>query len=506
MIRRRVVLLLCLATVWPVTGRAEIERVTVDHDYVRDLAEALAGRAYSRRRMNELPEFFRRMRYDDYRRIRFIPENALWATEGLPFRVQFFHPGWLHQTPVRMNEFSPTHAQRLPFVRAFFDYQDLAAPARIPPSLDYAGWRLLSPFQQQDRWDEVISYLGASYFRALGRGQRYGMSARGLALNAGGPETEEFPDFVEFWLGKPAADARSLTVHALLDSPSVAGAYTFVVTPGDETVVETRATLFFRRPVANVGLAPLTSMFWFGENSELRFGDFRPEVHDSDGLLVATDTTARLWRPLVNPAAVRHTDFAAAALHGFGLLQRDRAFRSYEDTEARYDLRPGVWVEPVGAWPEGRVRLVELPTATEFADNIVASWAVTTPPAPGVPLEFSYRLRWTGAPAFGGPVGHVVATRQTVQLDRPGRTRFVIDFESEELAALPVDAPVTGEIVASADTRVSDVRAFRNEVEGNWRLSVVLEAPPGANPQELRARLVVAGSPITETWNTTWLP
>ncbi len=499
------VLLLLLLTMALASAGAEVERREINHAYVQAAAEKLAGETYKARRV-EWPPFLRDLSYDDYQRIRFKPEDSLWRKDGLPFRVEFFHPGGLQQTPVILHEFTHDYEQRIPFVRTYYDYQDLKVPGRLPGSLEYAGFRVLRPWKPGGRWDEIVSFLGTNYFRALAADQRYGMSARGIAIDSGGPGGEEFPEFVEFWLGKPAAGDRSLTFHGLLDGPSVTGAYTFTITPGTETVVDVHATCFFRKRVANLGLAPLTSMFWFGENSATRFGDFRGEVHDSDGLLVAPDGDTRLWRPLSNPRAVRWTDFPATVTGGFGLMQRDRDYGSYEDAEARYERRPSVWVEPLGPWPEGRVRLVELPTNNEYADNVVAYWSPLVSPEPGQSLDFSYRLHWTNAPVFGGPPGWVDSTRQTVEAGRPKRTKFVVDFESAGLAALAEDAPVAVDVTVPPHVAVLEKRAFRNHANGSWRTVVLLDAPEVSAPVEIRTRLALDGKPITETWVDEWQP
>src|SRR5205085_6387853 len=155
-----------------------------------------------------------------------------------------------------------------------------------------------------------------------------------------------------------------VTVYALLESQRATGAYRFDIVPGAETVVRVQARLYLRAAatqVATLGIAPLTSMFFSGENQPRR-GDFRPEVHDSDGLQVATGDGEWLWRPLQNPARMTVTSFAVRELRGFGLMQRDRTFSSYEDTEARYERRPSAWVRPLSDWGPGRVELVQLPT------------------------------------------------------------------------------------------------------------------------------------------------
>ncbi len=483
---------------------AEVVRLEINRAYIEQEAKKIADAPFKQRRA-DLPDFLRDMSYDDYQRIRFIPERSLWRGDSLPFQVQFFHLGGLHRTPVGMQEFTGTHVQAIPFVRTFFDYQNLPFVARLPASLEYAGMRVMHETPKPNAWEEVISFLGASYFRSLGKNQVHGASARGIAINTGSLNAaEEFPDFVMFWLGKPERGATSLTIHALLDGPSVTGAYTFLVTPGDDTLVEVRAKLFFRQAVDQLLLAPLTSMYWFGENSGTRHGDYRSEVHDSDGLLVGPEGEVRLWRPLTNPEKSRSTDFPAAAPVGFGLLQRDRDYRNYQDAIAHYQRRPSVWVEPIGRWPEGRVRLVEIPTKNEYVDNIVAGWSPLKPSAAGDTLEFAYRLRWTGAPLFGGPRGWVNATRETVAVDKPKRSMFVIDFGSPDLEKIPESAAVTGEVALPARVKKVFQQVVRVPETGAWRYTFLLDGIEVEGLHELRARLLLEGKPLTETWVGAW--
>jgi periplasmic glucans biosynthesis protein len=498
-------LAVALMVLAPAATTSAVERIVIDHDFVRRLAAEKAAKPHAEPR-TDLPEFFARMNYDDYRRIRFVPEQGLWAAENLPFQVHFFHPGYLYQRTVRLHEFTGTHAQAIPFNAKSFDYQNLNVPLFSRWGLNYAGFRVLHPLNHPAKWDELISFLGASYFRALGRGQLYGISARGLSVNAGGPGREEFPVFTEFWLGKPSADASEIVVHALMESASLTGAYTFTVQPGGTTVVEVRATLFFRRATPLVGLAPMSSMFWFGEGSSSRFGDFRPEVHDSDGLLIAIDAQTRWWRPLNNPATLALSDFETSTLAGFGLLQRDRDFRNYEDFEARYERRPSLWVEPIGDWPRGRVRLIEIPARDEYHDNIAVFWTPSEPFPAGEPVELAWRLRWTFAPTFGGPPGWVRATRQTYDYGRPGRTKFVIDFDHVSLAAIPREATLAPEIELLGPGRLEHQQVFFNEIDGSRRLILVLASEPGARPLEVRARLLHEERPVTETWVSQWMP
>lgn len=483
-----------------------LERIAVDHSYVAAAAQKRAASPYQKGN-REVPRFFRELNYDAYRRITFQPDTSLWRDDtGLQFQLQFYHPGYLFAQMVKLNEFTETHSQPIPFSRNFFDYHDISIPLVSRWGLDFAGFRLLHPLNAADRWDEVISFLGASYHRALAKNQAYGVSARGIAINAGGPGDEEFPAFVEFWIRKPEPNATTVTIHALLDGPSVAGAFTYVVTPGADTVVETKATLFFRKAITTTGFIPLSSMFWFGENSPTRHGDFRPEVHDSDGLLIATDSQNRLWRPLNNPSNLMLTDFEAPNFAGFGLLQRDRSFRTYEDLEAHYQRRPGVWIEPIGKFPEGKVRLIETPTKDEFQDNVSVVWMPKEAIAPGKPFEIAWREHWTFAPVFGGPRGWVAATRQTVQDGAADRTKFVIDYDPSSLADITANTNLVPEVKVTNGGKVLSSQLVYKQADGARRLIVALQAPVGGGAVEIQARLMLDGRPVTETWITRWQP
>jgi periplasmic glucans biosynthesis protein len=440
--------------------------------------------------------------YDRYRDIRFRPDRAIWRAEGLPFDLMFFHRAQSNPR-VRMNEIVASDARHLPYDSADFDFGKNTLSPETWGELDYAGLRVHYHLNGPEYKDELIVFLGASYFRALAAGARYGLSARGLAVDTVGGQGEEFPYFPEFWIVKPASDARTLRMLALLDSPRVNGAYQFDVTPGDETVVEVRARLYLRAPVATLGVAPLTSMYHFGENQPHRL-DFRPEVHDSDGLMVATGDGEWLWRPLVNPSQTLTTSFSMRELGGFGLMQRDRSFTSYEDPEARYDLRPSAWVEPVGTWGAGRVELVQLHTPNETNDNVVAYWVPETLPAPGEPLDFVYRLHWQGARVAQQPPGGWVTQSRVGRGYREladDEHQFMVDFMGGALAALPPSTPIKAVVSAPTNGEILETNAYHVEATGAWRMMVHVKQLDATKPVELRAYLQNGEDVLTETWS-----
>lgn len=498
------------------------ESAEVNLEYVAQRALERARTPFRSPKL-ELPKVLRQdnLDYDKYREIRFRRDRALWAADKLPFRVEFFHPGYLYQEPVHVNEFTLTHTQPIRFVQDFFDYGKLNIANQIPAKTGYAGFRVLYPLNQPEQLDELGAFLGASYFRLLGKHQRYGQSARGLALDSGeGDRPEEFPIFTDWWLGKPHADDSELRLYAILDSVSCAGAYEFFIKPGDTTTASIRAVLFFRetnnvlavdknrKPIKTIGLAPLTSMFWFGKNTERKFDDYRTEVHDSDGLLVNMGNGEVFFRPLDNPPAMRHQIFSAPNIKGFGLLQRERNFSAYQDMFNLYHQVPSVWVEPQGNWGDGDLHVLELNTSYEGLDNIVAFWDPKKKPAPLQPFRFGYTLHWqSGEADVKRSPDRIVSTRTGVDTQFQGARKFVIDFDGPKFDALTETNPPVAIVSCSAGAHIADQFVVRNTFLGTWR--VILKMVPKVGSREnvdLRCTLQSGTNVIGETWVYQWSP
>jgi glucans biosynthesis protein len=457
-------------------------------------------------RSTKLPDSITKLSYDQYRDIRYRPDHALWRNQAL-FEVQFFHRGFAFSRQVNINEVgSDGMAHPINYDPAQFDFGTNPPPQNLPTDLGFAGFRVHYPLQRPDYKDELIVFLGASYFRVLGRDQSYGASARGLAINVATSGGEEFPYFSDFWLVKPQPQQRTLTIYAVLDSPSLTGAYHFEVRPGDTTDVEVTGTLYARRAVDKLGLAPLTSMFLYGKNHSRGNDDYRPEVHDSDGLLEQTGNGEWLWRPLDNPHALRVSSFSDEHPRGFGLSQRDRNFEDYQDEEAHYQQRPSYWVAPLADWGKGAVELVEIPTEEEIHDNIVAYWVPATPIVPHRPFTFSYLLSAYGQAPLWPPGGRAIATRLAKYSNKPGDNsqRFLIDFSGGDLGSLEGSQPVLAQI-SSHNADVSDVHVQRLVENGDWRVTFRL-APKGNQGVDLRCYLTLYGEALTETWSYLWTP
>jgi glucans biosynthesis protein len=496
---------LLLALTWLPAGRAP---AAFDLDVVAERARQLAAEPW-REPKGIVPDWLLKMSYDQWRDIRFRPEVALWRDRRLPFQVQFFHPGLLYNRTVKMNVVEGDRVRRLSFSPSQFDYGKNDFASRVPQDLGYAGFRIHHPIKTRDYYDEVIVFLGASYLRGLGRNEAFGLSARGLAIDTAESWGEEFPYFTEFWLVAPRPNAREMTVYALLDSPRIAGAYRFVVEPGEQTVTKVEVRLFARKEVRKLGLAPLTSMFFHGENTARWFEDFRPEAHDSDGLLLHLRTGEWLWRPLDNPRTLNVSSFQMDDPEGFGLLQRDRDFEHYQDLETRAEHRASAWIVPRGRWGPGRLELVEIPTGSDTNDNVVAYWVPEKAPKPGEPTTFAYALHWYGDDPAWPPGGRAVATRRDAGTAKDKDVhRFVVDFAGKKLNAIGADRVLRGVVTVvggEAAGELVEQHVVKNPVTGGWRLTFQVR-PKKREPLELRAYLDQGGDALTETWSYVILP
>lgn len=466
---------------------------------------------------DDRPSALQALSWDEYNAIRFRPDRALWAGTDLTFQVQFFHLGIFYNRAVGIHEVVDGVARPIGYDPAMFDFGPVRLEPPLPPELGLAGLRVHfhTNFAQ-----DVAVFLGASYFRATDGNSQYGLSCRGLAVDTGLGRVEEFPFFSRFWLVRPRPSDSVLTVYALLESDGVTGAYRFGVSPGGVTVMDVAAHLYPRRRIERIGIAPMTSMYQFGENDRRMADDWRQEIHDSDGLAMWRGNGEWVWRPLVNPPNLRVSWFGDEDPRGFGLLQRDRSFEHYQDEGARYERRPSLWVEPQGSWGRGGVHLVELPTLEETADNVVAFWTPEAPVEPGRELALAYRLHWCPEPPVRPPVGTCVATRigrggVIGHLGPRNLRKFVVDFAGGDLPLVPRGAPVEPVISVSRGEvreltaldgriRISPLARPLPEVNG-WRITFDL-AWEGQDPIDLRMFLRLGATTLTETWLYQWTP
>lgn len=465
---------------------------------VTNRARALAAADYAPR--PSIPREWQDISYDQYRKIWFNPRNSLWAHTNNPQRLDVFPPGLYFPQAVQINIIEEGAASPLMFDLDVFDRSDQFPNLPLSDTLGYSGMRLRADLLGTGLRTEYAVFQGASYFRGIGAGETYGLSARGLALKTGDPMGEEFPDFIAFWVETPDDHDTSVTLHALMDSPSCTGAFRFEITHGDVLDMEVEATIFARTEMAHVGIAPLTSMFLFDATDRARFSDFRPNVHDSDGLLIHNGGGEVIWRPLANPTTLQISAFGDNNPKGFGLMQRKRDFSDFNDLEALYHKRPSVWITPRGDWGPGAVTLVEIPADLEIYDNIVAYWRPAAPIPAGSEHPMRYRLQWGADPA---PKAHdLLAVHGTAMGERPeGGLVMVIDFEDGPV--VPNDLDTVEIILRSNRGSTTPGILQRNPETGGPRLAFTFD-PEDSNFAEFRVQLRVGDAPLSEVWLYRW--
>lgn len=490
------------------SGAAFSSGETFDFSALVQRMKDKAGKAFNPE-IPALPEILADLTYDKHRAINFRPERSLWQEGGGNYQLQAFHPGWLFKEPIELFEITEGVVTPLHFTGADFEYRKPLDPQAFKdvdlPGI--AGFRLHHPLNTPDYFDELLVFLGASYFRALGKGNVYGLSARGLAVDTAISGPEEFPRFTRFYMERPAAGAPEMRLYAELESKRIAGAYQFTIKPGLNTIVEVDARIFLRDDVGRLGIAPLTSMFLYGENDRVGFDDYRPEVHDNDGLMILRQNGQRLWRPVRNPENLALSFFAEDNPAGFGLLQRDRDFDHYQDTEAKYQRRPSLWIEPINDWGTGQVMLAEIPAEKEIYDNIVAFWVPENGIKAGSEHRFAYRMIWGREPEPGTELAQVVATSTghggaAASDPDPRLRKFVVEFAGENLSKLGAEAPLKPRLQVR-NGKVGHQFAQRLE-GGSWRVVLDIERDDAEIPVEFILALQLDGEDITETWMYQW--
>jgi glucans biosynthesis protein len=445
------------------------------------------------------PDIIKRIDYDAYQQIKFRHDWAIWGQGDGPFPVELFHVGEFFKEPVRIFVVEREGlAREVRYGSDLFSYGTSSFARQLPPDTGFAGFRVMAAPDQPD-W---LAFLGASYFRAPSETGQYGLSARGLAIDTAMPTPEEFPRFSNFWL-EQIPGRKDLIINALLESPSITGAYRFHTTREEGALMAIEAHLFPRVDIARVGIGPLTSMFWYGKYRQRNAIDWRPEIHDSDGLSIWTGGGERIWRPINNPIAVQTSSFMDKSPKGFGLLQRERRFGQYEDDGVFYNQRPTVWVEPLGEWGAGAVQLVEIPTNDEIHDNIVAYWEPAEKFRPGQHRTLRYKLHWRLDEPYPPESSKVIATRIGAG-GVPGRPRphgvvkYVVDFHGPALTPLRKRGDV--EMVVSAPSgRIERQSAYPVVGEDKWRAMFDF-TPASPEPVDLRLYLRKDGQAMSETW------
>jgi glucans biosynthesis protein len=475
-------------------------------DALKQRAQSMAGRPYEAP-PRPAPEVLHQIDYDAHGKIRFKTDLALWAEGPSEFPVTFFHLGRFFQKPVRMHVVEGGKAREIIYDSDYFDMPADSPARKLPDNSGFAGFRFQEARHGKLDWrkNDWVAFLGASYFRAIGELYQYGLSARGLAVDvAVYGKNEEFPDFTHVYFETPQPGSDKVTIHALLDGPSVTGAYRFVMQRAAAVVMDIDAAVFLRQDVSRLGIAPLTSMYWYSEKAKTTAIDWRPEIHDSDGLAMWTGSGERIWRPLNNPPRIITSAFSDDNPKGFGLLQRDRNFDHYLDG-VYYDRRPSLWVEPEGGWGKGTIQLVEIPTDDEIHDNIVVMWVPSEPARAGQSFEFRYKMHWSAEEPYPTPLARVVATRfgnggQAGTVRPKGLRKFMIEFLGAPLTKLP-SGVIPRPVLTASRGEFSNIltEAVPDNVPGHWRTQFDLTVT-GTEPVEMRCYLRNGDEVLSETW------
>jgi glucans biosynthesis protein len=474
-----------------------------DFSALSDKARKLSEQPYEA--PQRVPEFLLNLDFHTYHSIRFKPEHSLWRESDSNFQVMLLQPGLFYSHPVSINVIDSEGTHSVPFDKNHFTYPSQETEKRTPSDLGYAGFKLTFPFTDPKVQNQFLVFAGASYFRAVGQNNNFGLSSRGLAVNTGLPSGEKFPSFVEFWLERPSPDATSMRIYGLLDGEYITGAYRFTVTPGETTRIKVKSTLFPRHSPQLLGVAPLTSMFYYGNHGGKPQGEWRPEVHDSDGLLIHDGESGEwLWHPLRNPATLAMDYFQTTDVRGFGLIQRDQSFHSYMDSEAHYQSRPSAWIEPEGQWDKGEVVLVQLPTSDETNDNIVAFWTPREKIPEKQPLDFNYTIHYGDSQVPGEPMARVVDTfvgdgARIGGGNVEGAVRIIVDFAGGPLGPLEAGAQVVSNVSVQKGGDIIEHFAEYIPQINRWRLSI-LARPDGNSTMFLRGFLRQNGKTLSETW------
>ena len=466
--------------------------------------------AFARRRADEpykgperrVDEALAAITYEQYARaIVYKGDQAIWRKDDGPFWLEPYHTaGALFAFPVELYTVEAGRATRIPYSADAFEFNPPAKQPATPAQSDFAGFRALAQIDNPGVFRDFLSFLGASNFRAIATGQVFGVSARALAINTGQTGGEDFPLFRSFWIERPKPIDPSLIVHALLDSQSAVGRYKFTVTPGFDTIIETETVIYPRRRIPYAGIAPIASRFYFGPGVVPKRRDYRPRVHDSEALCIVNGVGEQIWRPLLNPERLQFSVFVDKGPKGFGLIQKERSFASFQDIDQQFEKRPSLWIEPLGDWGEGSIDLIELPAPEEINENIVCFWRPKDGLGPGIGHRYRYRMHWCWHPPIESKKAAVQQTR--VGETRAGEIAFVVDFANTDLCE-GCNAQVVKPNVTASAGEVRNPRLGAGPSAATQRLRFEY-APSGGDPADLRAQLVVDGKPVSETWIFRW--
>ncbi len=483
-----------------------------DFETLKGMVADLAAKPYAPPPMPD-PDIVKTMNFDTAKHILPDPDHALFGDGRGPYPISLLAVGQLFPKTVRMFALTDGQAREVIFQADYFKSPPDGPLSKLPPTPSpFAGLEFLQAYDKpvlrgHEGW---ARFIGASYFRAVGEANQFGVSSRAVAQNSGIAIPEEFPDFTHFWVGEGETDDDPITLYALLDGPSIVGAYRFVMHRGRGTTMDITLQLHIRQPIERLGISPMTSMFWYSESVKGAATDWRPEIHDSDGVAMWTANGDHLWRPLIDPDKLTISKFPDDKFRGFGLMQRDKNYDHYLDA-VFYERRPCCWCEPIGDWGKGSVQLLEIPTDNEIYDNIVLSWVADAPNKAGDVLDYRFKLLWRDTDPYPGKLALCVATRLGAG-DIQGAPRskvlrkFILEFKGGFQATRVADAKPEPVLETSRGKFLNIVVEPSPDGDlGLWRIQFDLD-PDGTDPVDLRCHLAYQGEALTETWVYHYVP
>jgi glucans biosynthesis protein len=470
-------------------------------DFVIELARSVSRRPFSPP-PTDLREPFANLTYEQYVGIKTKPDAALWVGENRDFVIEPLHRGLIFTAPVDIYVVENQMMNRVPYDASKFDYGSLKITEK-PGDVGFSGFRILTPHKDGPP-TEVAIFQGASFYRAAARGQRLGVTARGLSIRTADPRGEEFPAFRAFWIEKPAVGENVMVIHALLDSASATGAYRFTLRPGEATIIDTEMTLFPRAAVDHYGIAGFSASSFFTPLDHRRSDDVRPMVAETNGLQMLTGKDEWLWRPVSNRETLQISAFVDANPKGFGFLLRERDIAAYQDDDQHWEQRPSLWVEPFGEWGEGAVQLVEVPSESEINENLFAYWRPKQPLAAGKETSFAYRQFWCWTPPARTPLAAAEDAHGGRSPLGAKLRRFIVVFSGEILANPQRTANLKAALTTSPGS-ATNVRTFLDPQAKTCRVVFDVD-PAGETFCELRLVLQSGDDPISETWLYRWTP
>lgn len=489
----------------PAAASARVASAPVESDAftpakVAEIARALAGDAFKPPAASPL-DALASPSPEELAAIRYKPNELIWANDNLPFAIEPLHRTRNMPGELALYLVDGATASRLPYDPAKFEFGKVKPPP-AGTQLGFTGFRVLHR-GSDGHLNPVVSLLNASILSAIARDQVWGAIARPMSVYSA-EQGEETPHIRTIWIEKPKPIATELVMHAVVDTPSLAGAVRFTLRAGEATVIDTECTIFARKQVDHLALTPIQATYLSGPIDWPQTGDMRPAAYEAGGVQMLTGAGEWIWRPVSNRSRLQISGFVDRDPQGFGLIQRDRAFATFLDDDGEWQRRPSVWIEPIGKWGPGEVTLMEIPAASQNNKNIACYWRPKPALAAGSETSFAYRQFWCwrtpevpdGARVMLSRIGRLPGDTSEV------KNRVLIQFQGEQLSDPNKAATIAPSIWSSAG-KVSSVRVFRTPRHGSMR--VVFDLDPGGQPLvELRVVLKQDAASMSETWLYRW--